>query len=178
MMKSVMYLLLLPAIAMAQNANLERWSFSSGSGSGTFQNTSLLTIAGLPGAGTAGGGNTLISWAFLADTLSRGNTVSVPGGDTYVPDRYALNQNFPNPFNPSTMISWAMPVGGLVTLKVYDVLGREVATPLEKQFYEPGSHVVPFDGSGLASGIYFYSLNTGGGGRESYSAARKMLLLK
>ncbi len=85
---------------------------------------------------------------------------------------YALTQNYPNPFNPSTQIKFALKDAGFVTLKVYDVLGKEVAT-LVRGDYASGSYNVSFDASGLSSGIYFYRLETG-----SFVQTNKMMLLK
>ncbi len=85
---------------------------------------------------------------------------------------YMLKQNYPNPFNPGTVISWQSPVGSLQSLKVYDVLGREVAA-LVNEFKEAGKHSVEFDAAGLPSGVYFYRLNAG-----SFSETKKMILLQ
>ncbi len=85
---------------------------------------------------------------------------------------YALNQNFPNPFNPSTTISYSIPSTGMVTLKVYDVLGREVST-LVNQVQANGNYRVSFNASSLPSGIYFYSLNS-----NNFSQVKKMILIK
>ena len=85
---------------------------------------------------------------------------------------YELSQNYPNPFNPSTTIKYQIPELSFVTLKVYDVLGIEVATLINGE--KPvGSYEVEFDGTGLPSGVYFYRLKTG-----SYFQTRKMVLLK
>ncbi len=89
-----------------------------------------------------------------------------------VPEAFELSQNYPNPFNPSTVISWRMTVGSNVTLKVYDVLGKEVATLVNNEL-EAGTHSVNFDASHLSSGIYFYTLKAG-----SFIQTNKMLLLK
>jgi hypothetical protein len=85
---------------------------------------------------------------------------------------YSLEQNYPNPFNPSTSISFSIAGGGLVTLKVYDVLGREAATLVNEEL-TAGSHSVKFNASELSSGIYFYTLTSG-----NYVSTRKMVLLK
>ena len=89
-----------------------------------------------------------------------------------IPKDYALSQNYPNPFNPSTVISYALPKSGFVSLKVYNLLGKEIAVLVNGEM-AAGNHSVTFDASGLASGIYLYTLNTGGV-RET----RKMMLLK
>ena len=93
-----------------------------------------------------------------------------------LPEGFVLYQNYPNPFNPSTKISWQSPVGSWQTLKVYDILGNEVATLVDE--YNPaGSYEVEFDPSSgnrnLVSGIYFYQLRTG-----SFVQTKKMVLLK
>ena len=85
---------------------------------------------------------------------------------------YNLSQNYPNPFNPSTKISWQSPVAGHQTLKVYDVLGNEVAT-LVNEYRNAGSYEVDFNASSLSSGIYFYQLRAG-----SYTQTKKMILIK
>jgi hypothetical protein len=88
------------------------------------------------------------------------------------PIKFSLSQNYPNPFNPSTKISWQSPVGSYQTLKIYDVLGNEVAT-LVNEYREAGRYEVEFDARALASGIYFYRLQAG-----SFVETKKMLMLK
>jgi hypothetical protein len=85
---------------------------------------------------------------------------------------FSLNQNYPNPFNPSTKISWQSAVGSHQTLKVYDVLGNEVAT-LVNEYRPAGKYEVEFDASSLTSGVYFYQLKSGG-----LVQTKKMVLLK
>jgi photosystem II stability/assembly factor-like uncharacterized protein len=89
-----------------------------------------------------------------------------------VPNKFSLTQNYPNPFNPSTKISWQTPVSGWQTLKVYDVLGNEVAT-LVNEYRSVGSHEIEFNGSNLSSGIYLYRLQAG-----DYFETKKMILLR
>ncbi|MEP0859909.1 MAG: T9SS type A sorting domain-containing protein [Ignavibacterium sp.] len=92
--------------------------------------------------------------------------------DVLTADNYALAQNYPNPFNPSTKISYSIKESGFVSLKVYDVLGREVAT-LVNEDQTPGVYTVQFNASNLATGIYLYRLETG-----SFTKVNKMMLLK
>ncbi len=99
------------------------------------------------------------------------NTLSVDS-DSEAPVAYALGQNYPNPFNPSTTISFSLPEASNVTLKVFDSLGREVATLISGDV-SAGTHNVTFDASGLASGLYVYRIEAG-----DFSAAKKLLLLK
>jgi hypothetical protein len=89
-----------------------------------------------------------------------------------VPTEYSLSQNFPNPFNPSTSISYSLKETGLVTLKVFSIDGREVAT-LVNQVQEANKYSVNFNGNNLASGVYMYQLKV-----NDFSAVRKMVLMK
>jgi hypothetical protein len=90
-----------------------------------------------------------------------------------IPTNYKLFQNYPNPFNPSTVISYQLPAYSHVVLKVYDVLGKEIAT-LVNNFQQAGNYKVSFNHTRqLSSGIYFYSLHAG-----SYSETKKLMLLK
>ncbi len=88
------------------------------------------------------------------------------------PGGFQLFQNYPNPFNPSTRIGYTLSGSGLVSLKVFDLLGREMATLVDGE-QEAGSRVVEFDASQLPSGMYFYRLETG-----SFAETRKMIILK
>jgi len=92
--------------------------------------------------------------------------------DSPVPSTFALEQNYPNPFNPTTNITYSLANSSVVTLKVYDVLGREVAVLVNK-IENAGAHTVSFNGSGLSSGIYFYKLEAG-----SNHLVKKLMLLK
>jgi len=82
-----------------------------------------------------------------------------------------LYPNYPNPFNPTTTINYQLPKPGLVTLKIYDILGREVAT-LENEQKDQGRYSVNFDASRLASGVYIYQIRV-----DDYVCSKKMLLL-
>ncbi|MFN3426676.1 MAG: T9SS type A sorting domain-containing protein [Candidatus Thermochlorobacter sp.] len=88
------------------------------------------------------------------------------------PTKFELFQNYPNPFNPSTVIGFTLPVASEVSLKVYDMLGREVATLVEGR-QAAGQYQVPFTATGLASGVYFYRLQAG-----SFVETKKMMLVK
>jgi len=109
------------------------------------------------------------------------NVVDVVKDKIDIPNEFILEQNYPNPFNPSTRIKYSIPAVGNghahslqdVTLKIYDVLGREVATLVKKQ-QQPGNYEVQFDAVQLNSGVYFYKLSAG----QSFVQTKKMLLLK
>ena len=91
-----------------------------------------------------------------------------------VPLAYSLEQNYPNPFNPTTAIGFSLLAVGNVTLKIYDILGREVATLLNNEKMEAGRHEIQFDGSTLTSGVYFYRLSVDG----KFSETKKLVLMK
>ncbi len=93
-----------------------------------------------------------------------------------IPRTFALHQNYPNPFNPSTVIRYQLPVAGEVTLKVFDLLGREVMTLEDKKPREPGFYEIILDLSGFSSGVYFYQISVSGAQR--FSATKKMALVK
>ncbi len=89
-----------------------------------------------------------------------------------IPDVFALEQNYPNPFNPSTRIDFSLAVDSKVSLKVFDVLGQEVATLINSELVA-GSHNVEFSAANINSGVYFYILQTG-----DYVETKKMVLMK
>ncbi|MCX7877042.1 MAG: alpha/beta fold hydrolase [Ignavibacteria bacterium] len=92
--------------------------------------------------------------------------------NTLQPERFSLSQNYPNPFNPSTMIEYSIAKAEKVELKVYDLLGREVAT-LVNEIQAPGSYNVTFNAKNLSSGVYFYRLTAGG-----FTDIKRMVLVK
>jgi hypothetical protein len=100
------------------------------------------------------------------------NPTSVGAQNAFTPLRFALNQNYPNPFNPSTKIEYETPLSGIVTMKVFNVLGQVVSVLVnEKQ--EAGQHSVIFDASKFSSGFYIYQITSG-----KFVAAKKMILMK
>lgn len=136
----------------------------------------------------------VVGYATDADGVwqSGANTVNPSGGTTEIvlagtdvqwttgiqstgtmPNEFALFQNYPNPFNPRTMISYSLPQAGIVTLKVYDVMGREMIVLVHNERKAAGNHEVSFDATNLPSGVYFYKLQT-----ESFVETKRMLLIK
>jgi hypothetical protein len=89
-----------------------------------------------------------------------------------IPAKYNLSQNYPNPFNPITKINFSVPKANLVTIKVFDILGRDLVT-LVNEIKQPGYYMVDFDGTNLASGVYYYRMESG-----SFSEAKKLMLIK
>jgi tetratricopeptide (TPR) repeat protein len=89
-----------------------------------------------------------------------------------VPDTYALFENYPNPFNPTTSIGYQIPEEGFVTIRIFDVIGREIST-LVNQSQKPGKYSVEFNGANLSSGMYFYQLRV-----NDFVSTKKMMLVK
>jgi hypothetical protein len=96
----------------------------------------------------------------------------MPTGKPELPDHFALRQNFPNPFNPTTTIEYELPLRTMVTLRIYDLLGQKVAT-LAEEVEEGGYKRIEWDASGFPSGIYFYRINAG-----DFMETRKLVLLR
>jgi hypothetical protein len=114
-------------------------------------------------AGTIGGGLWMRSLSEL---------LGVSKGSAMLQKQFTLSQNYPNPFNPSTTINYSIPKAGHVKLIVYNAIGSKVAT-LANDFKSAGTYSVIFNGKDLASGIYFYRLETG-----NYSVVKKLILMK
>jgi photosystem II stability/assembly factor-like uncharacterized protein len=117
--------------------------------------------------GTAVGAN-----GTILRTTNGGVTFAEEPSLQLLPSEYSLEQNYPNPFNPSTRIPFSVRGSGFVSLKVYDILGREVRA-LVNENLQTGSYEVTFDATGLASGVYFYRLLAG-----AFTQTKRMLLLK
>jgi poly(3-hydroxybutyrate) depolymerase len=113
----------------------------------------------------------LLPWVF-SQSGSQVQTGTERPSFASLPARSTLSQNYPNPFNPKTVISYQLPINSYLTLKIYDMLGREVAT-LFDGVRQAGNYVVTFDGSGLASGVYFYRMRA-----EKFVETKKLVLLR
>jgi hypothetical protein len=134
---------------------------------------------------SSGTTNALAGVAFADEShgwaMGEGGTIlhTTNGGESWSqlhengrPTAFTLLQNYPNPFNPSTTIAYDLPRAGYISLRVFDLLGREVSV-LVDGFAQAGTHRVTFDGSGLASAIYFARLDAG-----ALSQTKKLMLLK
>jgi hypothetical protein len=157
---------------------------------GTFPNTWKKDSIDIPGSS----GETFIRFRLKSDGTNESNGIllddieivgntyietSVPGNQTTtVPEKYDLHQNYPNPFNPTTAITYQLMANSNITLKIYDVLGREVTT-LADGIKEAGYYIATFDASGLSSGIYFARLTaTPANGEKPFVQVRKLMLMK
>lgn len=184
-------------VSILTNAPVISWVVPSGSGSGlTYEleysnnpsfanstvinniNTNHLSVSSLSG-------NTSYFWRVRSKNAggnysfhSNMGVFKVTEGATdvketeLVPERYSLSQNFPNPFNPTTVINYELPFSGNVSLRVYDVIGREVTT-LVNETQQAGSYSVNFNASNLATGVYYYKISAG-----SFVSVKKMILVK
>jgi hypothetical protein len=129
------------------------------------------------------GQNIFIAWREkVSDNFNMGSAIGLDIVDVQglitgitnneIPTKYELYQNYPNPFNPTTTIKYAIPSPGFVTLKIYDVLGKEVANLINQEM-AAGYYSVDVDGSNIGSGVYFYRLESSG-----FLQTKKMLLIK
>lgn len=128
-------------------------------------NASFNSSVNLSAASTDGKVIGATRWSYLGPT-------NVSAIETGVPGVFSLEQNYPNPFNPSTTIKYQVPMNGLVSLKVYNLIGQEVAT-LVNEIQNASAYEASFDASKLSSGIYFYTLRSG-----NFVETKKMMLLK
>ena len=103
---------------------------------------------------------------------SESSTTAIINTISELPSGFRLEQNYPNPFNPSTIITYSIPRGSFVTLKIYDILGNEIATLVNEE--EPaGNYKINFNGNRLSSGVYFYRIQAG-----DLIATKKLILIK
>ena len=105
-------------------------------------------------------------------TLEIIQTTGMVSNENVIPEKYSLGQNYPNPFNPRTVVSFSLPVDSKVSIKVYDVMGREVQTLVNERM-QAGRYEVSFDGSGMTSGVYFFRMKAG-----NFKETRRMILIK
>ena len=119
-------------------------------------------------------GGRVYAYAITGDgsIISLDEPVAIDPTSTGVPTEYSIQQNYPNPFNPSTTIKYAIPQSGNVSIKIYDMLGSEVMTVVNK-YHTTGNYIENIDLSGYASGVYYYSIVSG-----DFTQTKKMTLVK
>jgi hypothetical protein len=171
------YLLMIIAISvfpdclLSQNSAV-RWSaFDMGFAMSVSSNTVVTSAIGQGFVGTIQQGNTRIESGFLADTSIR-RMIILAVKDLWVPTTYLLGQNYPNPFNPSTKIQFSIPIASFTSLKVFNVLGAEIAS-LVSENRPPGTYQVTWDANGYPSGVYFYRLQAG-----EFTQTKKLVLVR
>lgn len=155
-------------------ANINNWVPAGGSAALTGASFSDANLAGFEVVtfrGAVGSGSNWLSGWTQWDPKNY-QTVGVQTISNELPSAYNLAQNFPNPFNPSTKINFSIPKSGFVTLKIYDLAGKEAASLVNERL-TAGTYGVDFNAAGLTSGIYFYSLRT-----SDFSETKKMMLIK
>jgi len=155
----------------------------------SFDNEEFTKIGFVPGFGTS---TEIKSYSFTISDVEAGlnyyrlKQIDFDGTETIyssveidgpIPNTFVLNQNHPNPFNPSTTISFSLPVEANVTIKIFNMLGQEI-TQITGEDFAAGNHNVNFDASDLSSGAYIYTLEAKGSTGAEFKATKKMLLLK
>lgn len=163
-----------PAIVLtADTTSAPEWTMLSVSD--TLPGIAIDSVALVLDAGSTGGPGVNQAYFDLVTAEKIGEIVNSTGviAGTFYPKNFILFQNFPNPFNPSTDISYQLAIPAFVTLKIYNIRGKEVRT-LVKEFQNAGLYKIHFDALDLSAGIYLYQLRAG----KNFSASRKMLLLK
>jgi hypothetical protein len=155
---------------------LAQWVQTNGPYSGIVYSLAVSPASGGSGtnlfAGTDGGG----VWLRPLSEM----TTSVEVLSTNLPAHFSLNQNYPNPFNPTTTIAFGLPSESFVSLKVFDAVGREVATLISQEL-SAGNYAQQWNAEGLPSGVYFYCLSARAisrGQAGSFIETRKLILLK
>ena len=167
----LIYSILQFSLSLYPQTNSVNWySFNPGFNISNSENNETISSIGASFNGIMSNENSKIISGFLAyNSLI---VTEVKNEQKNIPTVFKLNQNYPNPFNPSTTITWELPSNNYISLIVYDILGREVATLVDEE-KTAGTYHIKFDSKNLASGIYFYRLQAG-----SYVAVKKMILLR
>jgi len=173
---------LLSTVAQAQGSSVEWCSLYGDFGYGSTGGSAVTSVLGDVAAGTMIASNAQVVAGFLANRQTWGSVTAIGDGGAAIPLAAELMQNFPNPFNPGTTITFQLPQASVVRLSLYDLLGREVAV-LVNEKRSAGVHAVDLDASNLASGVYFYrmvarALVPGAGGTDDFIRTRRLLLLK
>ena len=156
---------------------------------GLAQNKITSSVLGSGGTTTSGNNNRIVGTLGqnLIGVSSNANNISNAGfwyqatdlitsveqiENDLLPTEFRLEQNYPNPFNPSTTIQFSLPKTSNVTIRIYDILGREVATLLDEE-YQPGQYKIIFEAGQLASGLYMYRIQAG-----DFRETKKLMLLR
>ena len=172
-----------PVVSIAIDGSGKKWIATYGGGLTKYDDTNWTVYnesnSGLPdnfifSLAIDGNGNKWIG------TVGGGLAIYKDGGVVSVqenehnkfPIDFSLSQNYPNPFNPTTKIRWQSPVSSHQKLKIYDVLGNEIAT-LVDEFREAGKYEIEFDGSNFSSGVYFYKMSAG-----DFFETKKFIILR
>jgi hypothetical protein len=178
-------LIIVTADVSAQSSAVPWSTFAGGGAISASTTTHLRTVIGQSAVGQTRSSTSVITGGFLA--RSWGGVTAVSQDIPAEPAIFALMQNYPNPFNPSTMIGYSIPTRSYVTLTVFNAIGQQVAQPVSEEMAS-GYHEARFDGSSLASGLYFYRIQVrasgsvpgraASSGAGMYVETKKLLLLR
>ena len=161
-----------PDVPLPAN-NVNNWIPLSGSpalSGASFSNPNLSGFENVSYRGAFGTDNWTANWAQF--NPKNYTVIGINQISSSVPEKFSLEQNYPNPFNPSTNLEFGISKSGYVSLKIYDVLGKEVVTLVNANL-QPGTYKYDFDASGLTSGIYYYTLRT-----QGLTETKRMSLIK
>ncbi|MBS4027484.1 MAG: T9SS type A sorting domain-containing protein [Ignavibacteriales bacterium] len=159
------------SFSLSQNAKVNWYSFNAGFGNTTNQNTKVVSVVDQSLIGSSQTANVKIESGFLSPFSTTIVSVNEPKD---VPKSFSLLQNFPNPFNPITTIKFSLAKSTFVSLKVYNIVGEEIARLVSEEL-QAGNHQVIWNADGFASGVYFYRLQTEEG---KFTQVKKLILLK
>ncbi len=162
-------------VAPGQNYKADWYALDMGFASSASGNFIVKSVAGQPFVGEMRLGNMMVETGFLVDTLAGARVVSVRDRDG-LPATFALRQNNPNPFNPSTTIQFELPRSSKVVLKLFNILGQQVQELVNDE-KPAGVYRLTVDARGLASGVYFYRIEATGGG-SAFVETKKMIVLR
>ena len=174
MMKTIQIILILMTLFVSRTAAQNKISSSVLGNGGTTISGNNNRIAGTLGQnliGVSSNANNASNAGFWYQTADIITSVEQVENDL-LPTEFRLEQNYPNPFNPSTTIQFSVPKTSHVTIKIYNILGREVAALIDEE-YQPGQYKVVFEAGQLASGLYVYRIQAG-----DFLETKKLMLLK
>ena len=161
-----------PDVPLPAN-NVNNWMPLGGSPAllgASFSNPNLSGFENVSYRGAFGTENWTANWAQF--NPKNYTVIGINQISSFVPEKFTLEQNYPNPFNPKTNLEFGISKSGFVSLKIYNTLGKEIATLVSTNL-QPGTYKIEFDASGLTSGIYFYTINV-----NNISDTKKMFLIK
>lgn len=165
----------LPGITFSQTSQVRLSTFSGGFAVPQSSTTRAQSMVAQSFVGVSANATTRILSGFLPAVDGILDVGGTSGGA--IPLVYALGQNYPNPFNPATRIQFSVPGTAHVSLKVFDVLGREIVSLFDGE-KSAGKYSVDFNASNLASGVYFYRIQAIGTDKSSYVDTKRLILVK
>lgn len=163
---------LLPSVSPGQNSAVAWWSLEGQYGYALTGVSAIASAVGEEAIGRMSMGNTVVMGGFLANQRMWGGVTAIGAASRQVPLASELQQNYPNPFNPTTVIRFGLSQRSQADLSVFNTIGQQVAVLFQGEA-AAGYHHVKFDGSNLASGVYFYRLQAG-----DFVSTKRMLVLK